>query len=153
MLVCTGTYWYEHGWCRGGSELPGQCRAGSELAWAGDVMAGGGGAAGPAPTIHHQPQGAQSRRITVILYIGIRSCIACIPAFRCEPHSEGVTSANSMQEIAGSRPVCNFFELIQHGMYAYVLVYTCLYWYEIPIRLNLSVYTSIYWYVVVQTVA
>ncbi len=75
-----------------------------------------------------------------------------IQAFRCEPHSEGVTSANSMQEIAGSRPVCNFFELIQHGMYAYVLVYTGLYRYEIPIILNLSVYTSIYPYVLVQTV-
>ena len=115
-------------------------------------MAGGGGAAGPAPSIRHQPQGAQGRRVTVILYIDIRSCLTCIPAFRCEQHSEEVTSANSMQEIAGSRPVCNFFEPIQHGMYAYVLVYTGLYWYEIPIRLNLSVYTSIYRYVLVQTV-
>jgi hypothetical protein len=46
------------------------------------------------------------------MYIDIHSCSAFIPAFRSESHSEGVTSASSMQEIAGSRPVCNFFEPI-----------------------------------------
>ena len=31
---------------------------------AGDVMAGTGGAAGPAPSIRHQPPGARTRRLT-----------------------------------------------------------------------------------------
>ena len=31
---------------------------------AGDVMAGGGGAAGPAPSIRHQPPGARTRSLT-----------------------------------------------------------------------------------------
>ncbi len=35
---------------------------------AGDVMAGGGGAAGPAPSIRHQPPGALTRTLTELSY-------------------------------------------------------------------------------------
>ncbi len=78
-------------------------------ALAGDVMAGGGGAAGAAPTIGHQAPGAQTRRFSVTIYIYMDSVIAFTPAFRSEPRSEGVDSANSMQKIAGSRHICTFF--------------------------------------------
>ena len=78
-------------------------------AWAGNVMAGDGSAAGPAPTIRHQAPGAQTRRFTVTMYIFMDSFIAFNPAFRSEPRTEGVDSANSMQKIAGSRHVCTFF--------------------------------------------
>jgi hypothetical protein len=91
---------------------------------AGDVIARGGGAAGPAPTIRHQAPGAQTRRFTVTIYIYMDSFIAFTPAFRSEPHSEGVDYANSMQKIASSRHVCTFFKSVWNGLYLYVLVYT-----------------------------
>ncbi len=58
-------------------------------ALAGDVMAGGGGAAGPAQTIRHQAPGAQTRRFTVTMYIFMDSFIAFNLAFRSEPVLKG----------------------------------------------------------------
>ncbi len=58
-------------------------------ALAGDVMAGGGGAAGQAPTIRHQAPGAQTRRFTVTIYIFMDSFIAFNLAFRSEPVLKG----------------------------------------------------------------
>jgi hypothetical protein len=80
------------------------------------------------------------------------------------PRSIGVSSARSMQKIAGSRPVCTFFLTrtkrilgICTRMYAYVLIYTSLYIHDIHNSVYSStnkyvlVHTSIYWYILVHT--
>jgi hypothetical protein len=76
-------------------------------------MAGGGGAAGPAPLICHQAPlaGARTRRgsSSVIMYINIHYNMANIPELRSVSHNIGVITARSMQKITGSRPVCTFF--------------------------------------------
>ncbi len=56
---------------------------------AGDVMAGGGGAAGQALTIRHQAPGAQTRTFTVTMYMFMDYFIAFNPAFRSEPILKG----------------------------------------------------------------
>ncbi len=121
----------------GGSAAP--ARAGAAVGAGGPVgckvMAWGGGAAGPAPSIRHQAPlaGALTRRgsSSVVMYIYIHYNTANIPASRSVFRNVGVITARSMQKIAGSRPVCTFFEyvLVQNGLSAYVLVRTGLYQY------------------------
>ncbi len=90
------------------------------------VMAGGGGAAGPAPLIRHQAPlaGARTRRgsSSVIMYINIHYNTANIQASRSVSRNVGVITARGMQKIAGSRPVCTLFEHVDNGLSAYVLV-------------------------------
>ncbi len=119
----------------GGSAAP--ARAGAAVGAGGpggcEVMAGDGGAAGPAPSIRHQAPlaGARTRRgsSSVLMYIYIHYNTANIPASRSVSRNVGVINARSMQKIAGSRPVCTFFEHVQNGLSAYVLVRTGLYQY------------------------
>ncbi len=119
----------------GGSAAP--ARAGAAAGARGPcgckVMAGGGGAAGPAQSIRHQAPGARTRcasgSSSVIMYIYIHYNTAHIPASRSVSCNVGVITARSMQKITGPRPVCTSFEHIQNGLYAYVLVRTGLYQY------------------------
>ena len=101
-----------------------------------EVIAGGGGAAGPAQSIRHQAplEGARTRRgsSSVIMYINIHYNTANIPASRSISRNVGVITARSMQKIADSRPVCTFFEHVQNRLSAYVLVRTGLYQYVLP---------------------
>ncbi len=143
-----------------------------------EVIAGGGGAAGPAQSIRHQAPlaGARTRRgsSSVIMYINIHYNTANIPASRSVSRNVGVTTARSMQRIAGSRPVCTFFNtykrdcqrmywyvLVSTSMYChdifiirFMLVQTCLYRY-IPVCLSIYYYvislSSMYWYILVRT--
>ena len=52
-----------------------------------------------------------------------------------------------MQKIAGSRPICTFLKRVSHGLYAYVLVRTNLYWDRNHTYLYVLVYPSMYQYI------
>ncbi len=104
----------------GGSAAP--ARAGATVGAGGPggckVMPGGGGAAGPAPSIRHQAPlaGARTRRgsSSVIMYINVHYNTANIPLSRSVSGNVGVITARIMQKISGSRPVCTFFEHVQN---------------------------------------
>ena len=114
-------------------------------------MAGGGGAAGLAPSIRHQPPGARTRSLTETYYIYTN----IIPNYHWHcglyPRNAGVNSVQSMQKIAGSRTVCTFLKRVRNGMYAYVRVCTCSYLYVLVCTWMKKVHAGMYWYILVCT--
>ena len=97
---------------------------------AGDVMAWGGGAAGQAQSIRYQAPGAHTRRVTAIYTMTI-ACLTFQRQGLC-PRSLGVSSARSMQKIAGSRSVFNFFARAQNRLNVDTRVRTGMYWSRRP---------------------
>ena len=85
-------------------------------------MAGGGGAAGPAPSIRYQAPRAQTRRVTATICIYNDNCLFNIPA-------SGSVPPYLRQKIAGSRLVCNFFERVQNRLNVDIRVRTGMYWF------------------------
>ena len=91
-------------------------------AWASDVMAGAGSAAGPAPDVRHQPPGdANEERAQLVLYIHNQSKKQYQ---RVDASSAVVMPAESMHEITGSRGYAYFFQIVLK------FVYTCIYAYK-----------------------
>jgi hypothetical protein len=89
-----------------------------------DVMAGAGGAAGPAPDVRHQPPGdANEERAQNVLYIHNERKMQ---HRRVDAHSAVVMPVESMHEITGSNPTVmhTFLNRLEIWIYAYIRVYT-----------------------------
>ncbi len=67
------------------------------------------------------------------------------------PCTAGVNSADGMQKIACSRPVCTFLKMASNSMYAYVLVRTDLYVDKCHTYWYVLVHTCMYWFILICT--
>ena len=103
--------------------------------------------------IRHQVKKTCYNTIVYILSLSL-ALYACV---QVQSPSSAVRSADGMQKIVGSSPVCTFFVREQNGLYAYVPVHTSMYLY---VLVHTSIYKyllnkfnkmSMYWYVPVRT--
>ena len=118
---------------------------------AGDVMAGGGGAAGPAPDVRHQPAG------DVLAEILTRKLIPCRMLIMYEHWlSSGLVSlAVCIRFTVRILRLCTFFRNVLYAhipaytsIYQHIPAYTGIYWHVLGIYLHIlsiSVHTFIYW--------